>query len=95
MANFQSGINLTGTGTSIQMSTAINCSVPLNPGQYAVWALTQPGYISLAVTSSLFTAATGYPVINGQSPVLLNVPQNGQIGCISSSSGIMTYQQVR
>jgi len=94
MANFQNSLNLTGTGTSIQMSTAINCSMPLNPGQYAVWALTQPAYVSLAVTSSLFTATTGYPIINGQSPVILNVPQNGQIGCISSSSGTFVYEQV-
>lgn len=94
MANFNGGLNLTGTGTSVAMSTLANCSVPLTGGQYAVWALTQPAYISLAVGSSLFTAGTGYPVINGTGPILVNVPNNGQIGCISTSSGVMVYEQV-
>ena len=98
MGQFSQSINLIGTGTAIAMSTAINCSAPLSAGQYAVWATGQTGYVSLAVSSSLFTAATGYPVpaaaTAAMPPVVLNVPYNGQIGAISTSSGTVVYQQV-
>ncbi len=95
MSDFSNGLNLNNLGATIAMSTTVNASPLLSPGQYAVWALTQPAYITTAnVASSLFTATTGYPVINGLAPTLVNVGPNQQIGAISTSSGTVAYQLV-
>jgi hypothetical protein len=84
-------------GTTVQMSTVANVSAPLAAGSYSVWAPTQNAYITLAqpnvAVSSLLSVTTGYPVIGGAAPVKLTVPTNGQIGCISSSSGVLAYQK--
>ena len=95
MANFANAIKLTGLGTPIAMfSSVTNCSTTLNAGIYAVWATGQNGYISFTPASTAFTVSTGYPVLAAQPPIMLNVPQNGQIGAISTSSGAIVYQQV-
>ncbi len=95
MSDFYKGLNLNNLGATMQMSTAQTASNLLAAGQYAVWALTQPAYITVSgVGSSLFTAQTGYPVINGLAPTMVNIGVNNQIGAISTSSGIVAFQLV-
>ena len=90
-------LNLTTLSSSFVMSSSVaNCSPPLTAGTYAVWAVGQNGYVSLAQGSSSFTLSTtnGYPIIAGGTPALVNVPANYQISGISTSSGNLVYQKV-
>lgn len=88
-------LSLTGVGALIQMSTAVNVSSALSAGVYAVWATSQAGYITTgAPLSTTLTAALGYPVVGAAAPILVNVPQSGQIGVISTSSGAFLYEKV-
>lgn len=95
MAKISDALSLNGIGTSVQMSTAPTASAPLNAGVYACWAPNQNAYITVGIpASTAITTTLGYPVITNTAPVMLNVPQNGAIGCVSSSSGVLVYEKV-
>lgn len=98
MANLNTAINIAGNLSASITSSALNCTAPLDGGVYAVWAQTVPVYIAVTAPaiapSTTLTAATGYPIINGTVPVMLNVPPQGQIGAISTAAALLSYQKV-
>lgn len=88
-------LNLNALGTSIAVTSAVNCSPLLAAGVYAVWSLTQTNYIStLTPVSTALTVSTGFPVTVAGTPVLLNIPQNGQISAVGSTAGTLNYLKV-
>ena len=95
-------LNIVGSSQQqIPMSSIMNCSPALstsfnNTRVYGVWAVGQPGYISIGPNPSTgLTIANGFLIPTGQAPILFSVPPLNQIAAVSSSSGILAYEQVR
>lgn len=84
---------LNKTAVATTMSTGLNVTTTLSLGSYAVWAQGQNGYIVCPPSTGL-AVTTGYPVIGGAAPITMQVPENGQIGFLSSSSGTFVYMKL-
>ena len=102
MDSFNNALNLNTLGTAIASTAVVAASTTLAGGQYGVWAVTTPMYISTltplstSVTSSMLTTTTGYPIPLGGAAgaIVINVPNNGQIYAISSATGSLVYAKV-
>ncbi len=96
MYNHPPVIDIAGNSAAlVSNSTAITASDKLPAGVYAVWAVGQPAYISVApAISTSLTSSIGFPILAG-APTMLKVPAQNQISAISTvSSGAYGFEKV-